>query len=263
MTSPQPPPSGTSTAETPRKTTIDITQVAASALAAVTAAVLGSMLGALGTLAGAAAGSVVYTVGAVLYKHYLERSRERVRLLAVQTKPFLAQLSTDDTPADRPHGDPLGEQIGAADTEAQTVAAETEDPTERVAPVAEREPLARRRRAVRWTAVAAGSVGAFAVAMMLITGFEFATGQTLGGHSGGLTLGRVADGGFGPERPAEPVPPSSTPGDAADASTTPTTAPGTTTTPAVPSLTGNAPTPTGSVQPTGGIEPPGGLPIPR
>src|ERR687893_1869943 len=85
MTAPHSPtsPDGTS-----RKIDLNLTHVAATALAAVTAAVLGSELGAAGTLIGAAAASVITTVGTAVYKASLERSRERVRSLAHRTRPL-------------------------------------------------------------------------------------------------------------------------------------------------------------------------------
>ncbi|MGH8571187.1 MAG: hypothetical protein ACREX8_01250, partial [Gammaproteobacteria bacterium] len=87
MTAPHSP---TSPDDTSRKIDLNLTHVAATALAAVTAAVLGSELGAAGTLIGAAAASVITTVGTALYKASLERSRERVRSLAHRTRPLPA-----------------------------------------------------------------------------------------------------------------------------------------------------------------------------
>jgi hypothetical protein len=54
-------------------------QVIASVLATLSAAVAASFLGVAGTLLGAALGSVVSTMGTEIYKHYLQRSEERLR----------------------------------------------------------------------------------------------------------------------------------------------------------------------------------------
>jgi len=54
-------------------------QVIASVLATLSAAIAASFLGVAGTLVGAAVGSVVSTMGTEIYKHYLQRSEERLR----------------------------------------------------------------------------------------------------------------------------------------------------------------------------------------
>jgi hypothetical protein len=54
-------------------------QVIASVLATLSAAVAASFLGVAGTLLGAALGSVVSTMGTEIYKHYLQRSEERLK----------------------------------------------------------------------------------------------------------------------------------------------------------------------------------------
>ena len=54
-------------------------QVIAGVLATLSAAVAASFLGVAGTLVGAAVGSVVSTMGTEIYKHYLQRSEERLR----------------------------------------------------------------------------------------------------------------------------------------------------------------------------------------
>lgn len=61
-----------------RRPTINMPQVAASALAAVSSAVVLSTLGVVGTIVGTALGSVVLTTGNAVYSHYINRSKERV-----------------------------------------------------------------------------------------------------------------------------------------------------------------------------------------
>ena len=63
-----------------RRIDLSATQVIASMLAAVTGAVAASYLGVAGTVVGAAVMSVASTAVASVYKHYLARSRERLRL---------------------------------------------------------------------------------------------------------------------------------------------------------------------------------------
>ncbi len=54
-------------------------QVIAGVLATLSAAIAASFLGVAGTLVGAAVASVVSTMGTEIYKHYLQRSEERLR----------------------------------------------------------------------------------------------------------------------------------------------------------------------------------------
>jgi len=170
MTSQQPSTSGTgpSTEEGSRKSDLSVAKVSAAALAAITAAVLGSTIGVAGTVIGAAMASVITTVSSTLYQSSLERSRERVRLLAARTMPLPRQRAQRDDP-----------QPDVPQPEVpQSPTAALED----VQPLAVPGPAtARPRRTLRWTAMAAGSVAAFALAMTVITGFENAAGQTLSG----------------------------------------------------------------------------------
>jgi hypothetical protein len=65
-----------------RRIDLSATQVVASMLAAVTGAVAASTLGIAGTVIGAAVMSVASTAVAAIYKHYIARSRERLRAAA-------------------------------------------------------------------------------------------------------------------------------------------------------------------------------------
>jgi hypothetical protein len=65
-----------------RRIDLSATQVIASMLAAVTGAVAASTLGIAGTVIGAAVMSVASTAVAAVYKHYIARSRERLRAAA-------------------------------------------------------------------------------------------------------------------------------------------------------------------------------------
>jgi hypothetical protein len=65
---------------TARRSRLSATEVAASALAAVSGAVAASSLGVAGTVAGAALASGLSTAGATLYEHVLRRTHDRIRV---------------------------------------------------------------------------------------------------------------------------------------------------------------------------------------
>jgi hypothetical protein len=65
-----------------RRMDVSATQVIASLLAAVTGAIAASTLGVAGTIIGTAVMSVASTAIAAIYKHYIGRSRERLRKAA-------------------------------------------------------------------------------------------------------------------------------------------------------------------------------------
>jgi hypothetical protein len=81
----------------PRGLKLSGTQVIASVLATLSAAVAASYLGVAGTLVGAAVGSVVSTMGTEIYKHYLQRSRERLRTAGQVLYHSAARTRTGDT----------------------------------------------------------------------------------------------------------------------------------------------------------------------
>jgi len=240
--------SGTSPAieETPRRSDLSFSKVSAAALAAITAAVLGSTIGVAGTVIGAAVASVITTVSSALYQRSLERSREGVRLLAARTIPL---------PRQRPQSDVPQPEVPQSPTAA----------LEDVQPLAVPGPTtARLRRTMRWTAMAAGSVAAFALAMMVITGFENATGQTLS-DGNTSTVSQVFGGEKRTPEPAPEVP-------APETSTAPSETPEPTSSPEATSTSGpeesdpsTDPRPTGTRTPTD-ARPTGtadrGLPVP-
>jgi hypothetical protein len=69
-----------------RAVDVKLTQVLATALAAVTAAFLGSRLGVAGTVTGAGVASVVSTLGGAIYQNYLERTSRGVAKVAKVAK---------------------------------------------------------------------------------------------------------------------------------------------------------------------------------
>jgi hypothetical protein len=213
MTAPHSP---TSPDDTTRKTDVNLTHVAAAALAAVTTAVLGSELGAAGTLVGAAGASVLTTVGTAVYQASLDRSRKRVQSLAQRARPVATRREGLRT--EPPHR-------SAPD-------APVRDFTDSAHPVTQSGARPRRFATLRWGAVVVGALGAFLVAMMAITGFEWVSGGTVGGNGGGTTIGHVVGDQPGPREPAPPptpqspgAPASETPTDTTEAPDTATTSP--------------------------------------
>jgi hypothetical protein len=84
----------------------------------------------------------------------------------------------------------------------------------------------------RWGAVVVGALGAFLLAMMAITGFEWASGETVGGNGTGTTIGQVVTNQSGPQNPATPptphrpdAPASVTPTETSQPPDTPTSTP--------------------------------------
>ncbi|MDQ3904362.1 MAG: hypothetical protein M3300_02650, partial [Actinomycetota bacterium] len=163
---------------------LKLSRIAAVALSAVTTALLGSKLGAEGTLIGAAAASVITTVATSLYQTSLERSRERVRSLAHRSRSA-HPTAVDMLPGRNGSGDGFGDRA--------------------------EQPAARSQRSStwRWGGVVLGTLGGFALAMMVITGFEWASGQAVGGNGKGTTIGRVVRDQSGPQPTTPPTGPSS------------------------------------------------------
>jgi hypothetical protein len=212
MTAPH---SSTGPDDTSRKIDLNLTHVAATALAAVTAAVLGSELGAAGTVIGAAAASVITTVGTAVYKASLDRSRQRVRSLAHRTRPLSA--SQERSSIERVHPAAVTAPLG------------NEQRTDGIRGPQTRGRF-RRFATLRWGAMVVGALGAFVLAMMVITGFEWASGGTVGGNGKGTTIGRVVTDQPGPRKPATPpvsnspaVPASETPPETTEAPETTST----------------------------------------
>lgn len=100
----------------------------------------------------------------------------------------------------------------------------------------------------RWGAVVVGALGAFLLAMMAITGFEWASGETVGGNGTGTTIGQVVTNQSGPQKPATPHRPN------APTSETPTETP-TGTSPAPDTTTSSSNAPDGGFDVGPSVEP--------
>jgi len=146
-----------------KRVDLSVTQVVAGSLAAVTSAVAASRLGVAGTLGGAAVGSVVATVGAAYYEHYLDRTRQRLRSAAVR-RP---------TRDGRPTPEPPVLSVPASGT---------------LPPTADGNEWWRR---AGWAALGLSAVVAFGIGVLVLTGYEWAAGGPVSGNGGGTTLSRV------------------------------------------------------------------------
>jgi hypothetical protein len=206
---------------------IRINQVMAGALAAVTAALLGSTLGVAGTVLGAGLASVVSTVGAALYLRSIQRTGQGVR--SVRDRAVARTGSTAGAPAEQ-------------------------EPDESDEDVAARRPQAGR---IGRPGMIVGSVLAFALGMVVVTGVEWLRGEPLSGGEG-TTVGGIVrtHPGGADKRDKSPVTSDpSTPPSAGDrtVTVTPTPTP-TSATPEPPDPSGESstPVPTPSSSPSSG-----------
>ncbi|MFI1962614.1 hypothetical protein ACH429_00470 [Streptomyces pathocidini] len=142
-------------------------QVAGSALAAVAAAFLASTMGVYGTIIGAGVMSLVATAGGSLFQHVFRRTGEQIREVTVQTKarPWSRKPGT--------HGD----------GEAGSRTLPQPEPGE----YTEGTVHGTRLRGWKRTGLAAGTV--FAVAMLVITSIELASGSSMAAWFGNDTQG--------------------------------------------------------------------------
>lgn len=146
------------------KVDVNVVQVVASALAAVSSAVLLSTVGVAGTLIGAAVGSVVATVAGAVYSYSLEASRSRVAAAA----QLAASARVRRPGRDRTRQVPTDEQ--------------PEQPAQQAGP-AWRETLA----ALPWARVALVAAGVFVAAMVVIVSFELIAGKPVSKLTNGTT----------------------------------------------------------------------------
>ena len=167
-------------------------QVVASLLAAMTGAVAASYLGIAGTIIGAAVMSVASTAGAAVYKHYLARSRERLKAAAVVIAPRATLTVTAGHRGHRSAAEP------ATGDSAQTEAlARTEDPAQTEAMLARTEDSAR-------TVPSSGRLASSSIADEAETEVFARVGNPGRAQHADLPAGQVPDRGSRPaENPAE------------------------------------------------------------
>lgn len=134
-----------------RKSELSVTGLIAGAGATITATVAASYFGVGGTLIGAGAVSVLSTVGATVYQHFLDRGKARI----VANMPVRVGGGADKRPGTDPADD---------------------------APA---------RPWPKWYVLAGAATGVFFVVMGLVTAFELSTGRplssTVRGRAGGGT----------------------------------------------------------------------------
>jgi hypothetical protein len=180
------------------KVEVNVVQVVASALAAVSSAVLLSTVGVAGTIIGAAVGSVIATVGAAVYSYSLRISRERVQAAQAAAVARMTRARTG--------------------VHTRPVELEEKLPDEGRPPW--REALA--RLPWKWIAVVSGAV--FVVAMIVIVSFELITGRAVSDVTGGTSgAGHRTSLGFGSSASTTKSP-TPTPSPSASTSSTPSTA---------------------------------------
>jgi hypothetical protein len=200
-------------AESAKEKALKPAQVFASALAAVTAAFLGSTLGVAGTIAGAGIASLVTTIGSEVYLRSLRKTREAARrtkrILAAPPDTRLRQETRaleppppPPNPLIRPETVRPGEQTVHLPVPGRDEPS-TGEPTVFRSPSTDtptvlRSPHGNPRSEKtwwksRWALAAGGSVVAFVVGMLAVTGFESLTGHALSGGTG-TTVGRIVQG---------------------------------------------------------------------
>lgn len=193
--------------ESPRKLELSPTQIAASALAAVSAAFFASWAGTAGTLVGAALGSVIATVGAATYSYSLKRTSEIARRTAAQVRdgaliPPPVRIRRGETSV-MPPVDADG--APASGTTAEEGLAADDDAT---GPWWRR--LDPRGKDLPWGRIALASAAVMLVTMVALTTIEGLTGRSVsdtvrGNDSHGTTVGSIFSGGgdSGEQQPSE------------------------------------------------------------
>ncbi|HEX6357986.1 hypothetical protein [Actinophytocola sp.] len=196
---------------------VRLSQIFAGALAAVTAALIGSTMGVGGTVLGAGLASVISTVGGTVYLRSIRRTTESVRTVhakVVGKSGGSTVLVTSEDPDAAP----------GAEVEADT----SDEPTPEEP--ADRPPTATRRR---WAVLAASTLAAFALGMVVVTGVEWLRGESLSGSEGTTFSSIVAPQNTGDrdENPSDhPTTSTTTPTTTTPEPTSTTTDPTTTTT---------------------------------
>ena len=240
--------------------TLSITHILASALAAVTATFAASYFGVSGTIIGAALASVVTVVGNTLYSHSIQRTRERVRSVVPLTTLGMVSKAPDATMPDAtmPDATMPDETMPDATMPDETMPDET---------TAAKPPP---RVAIPWRRVALGAAGLFVIVAAVVTGVEIAAGRPLTdvvhdqSGSGTSLFGGSQRSSTTPATPAPPQPSTSssstaptsiTPSHPQSATTSTSNAPASSPTPTTPAPTATFPTPTTSPPPDGSPSP--------
>lgn len=169
-------------ADPPPTFNVSMTAVVAGAFAAVTSALVGSRLGTTGTLIGAALGSMIGALATALYTWSIQRT---VHVLKAVTPRTRGRASGDHAALE-----PAGHDLTSSSPALAAQDASADGPTP------ERSGLSVRARWIL-AGIAAAAL-AFVVSLVVITGFEKATGSSLSGGQG-TTIQQAA-------RPADTAP---------------------------------------------------------
>ena len=207
-----------------KQTPVRLSQLLATALAAVTAAFLGSRLGVAGTVTGAGVASVVSTVGTALYQNSIDRTgraarkvqrhvvaRTGKRPLPASTRPPTQVTEVVDQPTTEVTGawaatrrfEPVRRPDSIADATTEWLSRPTElftrptDVQDRPTGVFQRPaeaptelvgPPAEPRRRLRWPVLIGATALAFVLGMGVITGIELLADHPLSGGDTGTTI---------------------------------------------------------------------------
>ena len=202
----------------------NLPQIAGGALAAVTTAVIGSRLGVAGTLAGAAVASVLAAVASTLYTKGLERTRDGVKRIVLRDADGKTEVL-------------MVPDVGGPESSVQQLGVSTSG-------IAASTRAKRSKWRSPWAlggGMAATAAVTFVVAMGMVTGWEFTSGQSLDGNRR-TTIGQVNE----PQSSTKPTPAASA-STSAPASDQPSATPTATPTPTTPVPT---PTPTTATTPS-------------
>lgn len=157
-----------------KKLDLSLSQTLGGALAAMTAATIGSRLGVAGTIVGAALASIVAGVGTTLYTASLRTTRAKVQTVwstRVAQPGTPASAAATSQPVTTAVDAPAGESTGS---------------TAAAAP--------RSSRQLPWKRMLVGTLAAFAIAAVALTGFELLSGSALSGGKG-TTFQQVTENG--------------------------------------------------------------------
>jgi hypothetical protein len=273
-----------------RRFDVTAIQAVSSMLAALTGAVAASSLGIAGTMIGAGLMSLASTVGAAVYKHYISSGNERLRAAAATLAPLLDPAAAHRGSAN-PRGDhaattqesprPRAAAVSAwgdgspgpsapaarGSTVAQLLASADRDTVD-LPPVGPGEPGGAELAAGdaepgrrgpqwsrrRWLVLAGSALGAFVIAMGVVTAVEVIAGKPLDAvvwhkHASGTTIGGLVGGGQQGHTPRPRHSPSPT------GSPVPSTTPPASTSPSSPVPGSSSPAPSGSSSPSAPASP--------
>jgi hypothetical protein len=143
---------------------LSMTQLVATALAAITATIVASYFGVSGTVIGAALASVVSAVGNAVYGHSLRSTRDRVRVVVPSRRP--SDPDRDFLPQGRSAALPTANRPENVIDEAVPTLPAT-------------RPRAGRRERNPWRGLAIGAISVFVAVLAVVTGIEVVAGRPL------------------------------------------------------------------------------------